>query len=241
MIGVALGTLGAGNCTVSSATMVSIKEISERGFELPYDMARIPLKLNTTRKSSCVNARGIPPARGRKMLTPPGWTDPPPSWTWPPRLDWPLTWPTHPPLARLTFDLTPPHPAGPDTPRLDWPLTWPPQLDLTPPMAGLTFDLTPPAGPDPPPPPRLDWPLTWPPHWLDLTPPRCELTKKVKLLPSRRTTYAGGNNRLCFTFNWNGTQVSFHERKRKTIGCYPLGMLASINTDNLTPNYRVPP
>ena len=30
---------------------------------------------NSTRKSSCVNARGIPPARGRKMLTPP----PPPS------------------------------------------------------------------------------------------------------------------------------------------------------------------
>ena len=27
--------------------------------------------LLSTRKSSCVNARGIPPARGRKMLTPP--------------------------------------------------------------------------------------------------------------------------------------------------------------------------
>ena len=48
MIGVALGTLGAGNCTVSTATMVSIKEISERGFEWRYDMGRIPLKLNTT-------------------------------------------------------------------------------------------------------------------------------------------------------------------------------------------------
>ena len=36
-----------------------------------------------TRKSSCVNARGIPPARGRKMLTPPPhWLDltPPPGW-----------------------------------------------------------------------------------------------------------------------------------------------------------------
>ena len=119
-----------------------------------------------TRKSSCVNARGIPPARGRKMLTPP------------------LAGPD------------PPWPAGPDPPPLAGP---------DPPPAGLTFDLKPPPGwtwhppswidlwPDPPSwtwPPRLDWPLTWPP--LDLTPPRCELTNKVKLLPSRRTTYAGG-------------------------------------------------
>ena len=47
-----------------------------------------------TRKSSCVNARGIPPARGRKMLTPPpprlDWP-PPGSWTWPPPPGW--TWP----------------------------------------------------------------------------------------------------------------------------------------------------
>ena len=95
MIGVALGTLGAGNCTLSTATMVSIKEISERGFEWPYYMGRISLKLNTT-------------------------------------------------IGRV--------------------------------------------------------------------------------LHSTET----------------GPQVSFHERKRKTIGWYLLGMLASINTDNPTPNHRVP-
>ena len=100
-----------------------------------------------TRKSSWGNARGIPPARERKMLTPPaGWTWPPPaSWTWPPP-----SWTWTPPLAGLTFDLTPP--AG-------W--TWPPPphwIDLwpEPPLAGLTF------WPDPPPPP--------PPGWIDLWP-----------------------------------------------------------------------
>ena len=56
-------------------------------------------------------------------------------------------------------------------------------------------------------PPWLDlagYPPPWLPHgilgnvakhygiWVP--PPRCELTNKVKLLPSRRTTYAGGNN-----------------------------------------------
>ena len=105
-----------------------------------------------TRKSSCVNARGIPPARGHKMLTPlPPLTDPP---CW-------LDWPTPPWL-----DLTPPgswtwSPLPPGS----W--TWPPhprQLDLTPsPLpAGLTWP--PPAG------------LTWPPP-----PPPCEQTNKVKL------------------------------------------------------------
>ena len=48
MIGVALGTLGAGNCTVSIATMVSIKEISGGSFEWPKYMGRISLKFNTT-------------------------------------------------------------------------------------------------------------------------------------------------------------------------------------------------
>ena len=107
-----------------------------------------------TRKSSCVNARGIPPARGRKMLTPPwldltppGWTDPPPAGPDPPRLDWP-------PLA------------GPDPPPT-W--TWPPWLDWPPPR----LDLTPPAGPDPP-----GW--TDPPPQLDLTPPsRCEQSENI--------------------------------------------------------------
>ena len=31
-------------------------------------------------------------------------------------------------------------------------------------------------------------------------PPRCEQTNKVKLLPSRRTTYAGGNKQFIVTF-----------------------------------------
>ena len=72
-----------------------------------------------TRKSSCVNARGIPPARECKMLTPP----PIPSRTWPPpppQLDWLLTW--HPTPAGLTFDLTPPIPSG------TWPPSPPPQV-----------------------------------------------------------------------------------------------------------------
>ena len=119
-----------------------------------------------------MNARGIPPTRGRKMLTPPA--------DLPPLLAGP-----DPPPGRLT-DLTPPQSA-------DWPdpspdLTWPPPcwLDLTPPPHRL--DLTPPS-------PSADWPdppsphLTWPPP-----PPPCGQTNKVKLLPSRRTTYAGGNN-----------------------------------------------
>ena len=72
-------------------------------------------------------------------------------------------------------------------PRLDWP---------DPPLART--DLTPPL--DWPDPPHLDWPdppppgLTWPPP-AGLTPPPCGQTNKVKLLPSRRTTYAGGNKR----------------------------------------------
>ena len=106
--------------------------------------------LNTTRKTSCVNARGIPPERGRKMLTPPPrlagpdpppqsahWPDPPPGWldltpppvgslTWPPpigSLTWPppgWTWP--PPVGSLTWP-PPPGSAGPDPPP-GW--TWPP-------------------------------------------------------------------------------------------------------------------
>ena len=125
-----------------------------------------------TRKSSCVNARGIPPARGRKMLIPPHRLDltPPIGWlTWPPpSADWPdppppADWPDRPP--HWLTDLTPPLLAGPDPP-ISW-LTWPP--------------------------PSVGW-LTWPPPRLT-PPPRCGLTNKVKLLPSRRTTYAGGKYR----------------------------------------------
>ena len=72
-----------------------------------------------TRKSSCVNARGIPPARGRKMLTTPtppaGWTDPPPAVPAPP-----------PPAVP-----DPPPAAGPDPPPGWTDLTPPPVNKLT--------------------------------------------------------------------------------------------------------------
>ena len=85
-----------------------------------------------TRKSSCVNARGIPPARGRKILTPPAdpplgpdppWLTPPPSWP-PPGPDLPQltplkltppgTWPPladPPPRCEQTENVTFPHPS----------------------------------------------------------------------------------------------------------------------------------
>ena len=65
-----------------------------------------------------------------------------------------------------------------------------------------------------PPPPRLDWPPGWtdPPHWTDpppagLTPPPSwtdpplwtDRQTRVKTLPSRRTTYAGGKYRSVHT------------------------------------------
>ena len=125
--------------------------------------------------------------------SPPAWTqeayrplcspilaDPPPPADWPDpptRLD--LSPPHWLDLTPLLAGPEPPPLAGPDPP------CW---LDLTPPL---------PAGSDPP----ASW--TWPPR-LDLTPPppaglrtdppRCGQTNKVKLLPSRCTTYAGGNN-----------------------------------------------
>ena len=134
-----------------------------------------------------------------------------------------LGWP--PPPAGPDPPLPPP--AGPDPPlppRLDlthpsppgwtWP-TPPPRLDLTPPLPpGWTWPTPPPRWPTPPPllthpSPRLTHPLPprgWPtpPPPLTPLPPRCGLTNKVKLLPSRRTTYAGGNNMIgilfCFKF-----------------------------------------
>ena len=139
---------------------------------------------NLTRKSSCVNARGIPPATGRKMLTtPPGWTWPPPP---PPRLDWPLT------LTPPRLDLTPP--------RLDWPLTLtPPQLDwpliLTPP-AGLIFD------PDPPPPPAgLTFDPDPPPPRLDLTPPPPQVWTDWKHYLPHPSDAGGNDEQRNFTFS----------------------------------------
>ena len=102
-----------------------------------------------------------------------------------------LSWLTPPPpLTDLTPppDLTPPGQTWPPQARPDPPgQTWPPQPDLTPP-ARLTY------------PPHTGW-LTWTPRLTDLTPPAgwpppCEQTNKVKLLPSRRTTYAGGNKEI---------------------------------------------
>ena len=103
-------------------------------------------------------------------------------------------------------------------PVLTWPggvPTWvppsrvPPQLDLAWYPPGWTWHGTPPGWTWQGTPPQLD--LAWylPPQvsapwhsgkcckalWDMGTPtPGCEQTNKVKLLPSRRTTYAGGNN-----------------------------------------------
>ena len=143
--------------------------------------------LSYTRKSSCVNARGIPPARGRKMLTPPRhWLDlTPPGWPWPPPPagpdppGWIDLWPDPPPSWIDLWPETPPN-------WIDlWP--WPPRLDLTPPTPTpstglidlwpwpLGLDLTPPGWIDLWPwPPCLDWPLTLtpppPPSLIDLWP-----------------------------------------------------------------------
>ena len=130
-----------------------------------------------TRKSSSVNARGIPPARGRKMLTPPAGPDPsprldltPPGWIdlWPDPPSWidlcPPGWIDlwpDPPAGLLTFDPDPP--AGltfdPDTP--------PAGLTFDLPPAGLTFDLIPPAGLTFAPPAGLTFDLTPPQVWTD--------------------------------------------------------------------------
>ena len=112
-----------------------------------------------------MNARGIPPARGRKMLTPPRWLTPPRLDLTPPA-DWLPPW----------LDLTPPGwtwpppAAGPDPP-------W--QPDLTPPPQQL--DLTPPpaAGPDPS---LRQLDLTPPPGWTEPPPPQV-LTKWKHYLP----------------------------------------------------------
>ena len=175
-----------------------------------------------TRKSSCVNARGIPPAVYWVLFllsylgTPPpplaGGGVPeqgtpqagyPPSWP-----GWGGTWPGYPPPpGRVPPGQGTPHPdlAGeggyltrvPPPPRVPPGRVPPPQLDL----AGY-----PPAGPGriPPPPQCL-------PHgilgnvakhygiWVPPPPPvdrQMEGQAHVKTLPFRRTTYAGGNKRI---------------------------------------------
>ena len=133
-----------------------------------------------TRKSSCVNARGIPPA----MLThpsPPGWPTPPPRLTHPstpadpplPPADPPLP-PADPPLPQLT------HPSPPADPPL--PPAWP-----TPPPGVVMFQLNTTLcthlKPLPPP-----W--TWPPPPVDKYWLRCTRVNTLLSL-----TYAGGNKK----------------------------------------------
>ena len=98
--------------------------------------------------------------------------------------------------------------AGPGRvpPRLDL-AGYPPWLDLAgypPPHPHPPTHPTPsPPHPQPPPPVAAPW------HsgkcckalWDMGTPPRCEQTNKVKLLPSRRSTYAGGKNVIIFKNN----------------------------------------
>ena len=133
------------------------------------------LKSLYTRKSSCVNARGIPPA----MLThpsPPQLTHPsppadpplPPSWPTPSPLLTPPCWPTPPP------QLTHPSPPG-------WP-TPPPPCWPTPPPPPRQLDLTPPSG--------WTWrpPPLWTDRWMDGRTDACQN------ITFPRTTYAGGKN-----------------------------------------------
>ena len=91
----------------------------------------------------------------------------------------------------------PPPPAGPDPPPLsaDWPDPPPRLTDLTPPRQ---LALTPPwlAGPDTP-------------------PPRCGQTNKVKLLPSRRTMYAGSSY---FYPPWRQGKVNIWSKGLKSSG-----------------------
>ena len=84
-------------------------------------------------------------------------------------------------------------PRGTQTPPGGYPVRYPPRGYPDPPRGG-TQSGTPRGGyPDPP---AAPW------HsgkcckalWDMGTPPRCGQTNKVKLLPSRRTTYAGGKN-----------------------------------------------
>ena len=134
-----------------------------------------------TRKSSCVNARGIPPAMQQVLpmlfyLCCP----PPASWTWPTPPGW--IWPTppaagpDPPPGSWTW---PTPPAGPDPPLPPW-LTHPsprlthPSPPLTPPALWLTHPS--PRWPTPPP----SWPT--PPPMAD--PPLPQLTN-----PSPRLTH----------------------------------------------------
>ena len=159
-----------------------------------------------TRKSSCVNARGIPPAVYWVLLllsylgTPPSW----PGWGGglPDQGTPPGQVPPCPDLAGGggTWPGYPLQTGYPPTP--SWP-GWGGVPHQGTPPAGTWQGTTPLAGPSrvPPPPPPVSAP------WLsgkcckalwDMgTPPvdrQIDRQMRVKTLPSRRTTYAGGKN-----------------------------------------------
>ena len=126
---------------------------------------------------------------------------------YPPRPGYHPPWPGYPPgqgtpqpgypLARVPPQ--PGYPPGQGTPpSWTWQGTPPPRLDLAgyPPLPhGILGNVAKHSG-------------IWVP------PPRCELTNKVKLLPSHRTTYAGGNKLLnsmlwhFFAFKWKDENKS---------------------------------
>ena len=113
----------------------------------------------------------------------------------------------HPPCSK--YSLCCPILADPPPPLADWPpprQDWPhPSWTDPPPPAGLT----PPSWTDPPP-PRLDWP-TPTPGWVGwLIPPLwTDRQTRVKTLPSRRTTYAGGNIKLCMWRNFDAFMLKY--------------------------------
>ena len=96
-----IGTIYAGASVCGSCSVVFVGVI--------YVWNSIIRSHKNTRKSSCVNARGIPPARGRKMLTPP----PPADWPPPPPPPTGLTW-APPPRCEQTENITFPHPSDAD-------------------------------------------------------------------------------------------------------------------------------
>ena len=102
-------------------------------------------------------------------------------------------WPGYPP-AGYPPQGTPPagYPPSQGTPPARVP-PWPGY----PPWGGTPLARVPPlAGPGRIPPccPMAFWEMLQSIMGYGYPPPRCGLTNKVKLLPSRRTTYAGGNN-----------------------------------------------
>ena len=137
---------------------------------------------------------GYPPWQG----TPLAW----PGWTWPGYPPGQGTPPAGYPPARVPPGRVSPRPGYPPA---GYPPSWTWQGT---PLAGYPPGWTWPGYPPGPgyPPPGWTWqgtPPAAPWHsgkcckalW-DMGTPPCEQTNKVKLLPSRRTTYAGGNNKL---------------------------------------------